>query len=114
MSNGESKGLFSRVWNWIKRVACTIVCAWKEILIWIIAMILMAIFIYVVVGLIISFATEFIFTAPPCPAAWAVNVFLFILLVIFILLCALLVSVVIWWTFKQLIQKWLDCWQVCG
>ena len=40
MGNGEEPGVLGTIWNFIKKVACAVVCAWFEILVAILVFVL--------------------------------------------------------------------------
>lgn len=109
----EEEGLLSRAWNWVKSAACTLICAWKEILVWVVVMVLIAIVLYATVALTISFVAEVILTAPAGPGAWAANVVLLVVMVIVIIIIFTIVSYIHEQVWRQVKQKVRDCWQSC-
>ena len=113
MSNGEEPGILRRAWDFLGRIWCTLVCAWKEILVWIVVMALVAVLIYLLVVLTISFFAEVVLTAPAGPGAWVVNIVLAIVAVVVIILVLLVVALLVEYVTHQMRQKVWACWQSC-
>jgi hypothetical protein len=107
MGNGEEEGLISRFFGWVKRVVCTILCAWVEILC------LVVFFVSVACLVVIVFTFFFIgdcivalFTGP---VAILVGIVLFIVWLVMVLVILYVLIQIGKWTEKKVLKCWEDC-----
>ncbi len=113
MSNGESLGLFGRLWNGIKKILCTLVCAWKEIVFWLLVMIFTLVLCYLIVLLGKVILVEVILTAPAGPGPWIANIILIIIVIIIIIILFVVMAFLISHSWQKMVRKIRQCWQVC-
>lgn len=115
MANGETEGpgLLRRLWNWAVRAGCSILCAWKEILILVLVWVATAYILWITVIFVIAFVTEFFLTSPLGPAQWAVHIIIAIVILILILILIAILTVVHYMVAETVRKKLWACWQAC-
>ncbi len=107
MSNGEEEGLISWLFGLLKRVVCTILCAWVEILVLVVIFVAFAYLVVTVFTLFfIGDCVVAIFTGP---AAILVGIVLFVVWFVMVLVFLYILVQVGKWVEKKVLKCWEDC-----
>jgi hypothetical protein len=107
MGTEEDQGLVSQFFGWVKRVICTVICAWYEILILVVIFVsfaaLTVLFFYL---FFIGDAFIALFTGP---IAIVVGIILFVIWLVMVLVFIYILVQVGKWTEKKVLRCWQDC-----
>ena len=113
MPEDEEPGLLERTWNWVRRTACSIICAWKEILLWVLVCVAIAFLVWAVVNATIAIVSEAILTSWAGPGAWIVNIIIIVVWIVILILLAIGLSITYEWVWQRLKKKFWACWAAC-
>ncbi len=114
MSNGEEPGFFGRLWNAVKKIVCTLICAWFEILVAVV------VFIFAAVAVVVGFFAFFIGVAGDsflvalsggtgAPIGIGVLIVLIVIYIIILVLSVIVVAVTMEWMMKKVRRCWNSC-----
>ncbi len=107
MGNGEEEGLISWLVGLVKRVVCTTLCAWVEILVLVVMFVAMAYLVVLIFTLFfIGDCVVAIFTGP---VAILVGIVLFIVWLVMVLVFLYILVQVGKWTEKKVLKCREDC-----
>ncbi len=114
MGNGEEPGFFRRLWNFVKKVVCTIVCAWFEILVAVVVFIFAVVLVATVFFIFfIGVAGDSLLVAASggigAPIALGALIVLIIIMLIVFVFALILVAVTMEWAMKKVRRCWNSC-----
>ena len=114
MGNGEEEGLLSRIGSWFKSVWCTMKCAWKEIIIFVVTLVLLCVIVaWACVVFFVGISGDALLTALLPPGAPIFGLAGIVMILIFVLVLLLL-----FWIWTKVVEKHLkrivDCWVACS
>ena len=107
MGTEEEQGLLSQFFGWVKRIICTVICAWFEIFLLVIIFVSIAVLTVLVFYLFfIGDAVVALFTGP---AAIVVGIILFIIWLVMVLFFIYVLVQIGKWTETKVLRCWQDC-----